>query len=190
MKWFCLQYYWNIRHPLTVHCTSISKLPTFQCSICTSPNQSMVEYTGHFMVYVVLSFCRFFLWYECKNKKWRTGCGVNVRLYQNMSNFLINHESVSTRPRFRLNPQADPSFLYSYNPNVGIFCDKIKLSDGFLWKYEYTQGEKHLVSCATCKTGISAPSLRINEHPYWIKICYGLSTDTCAQIYYAKYHFK
>ena len=27
-------------------------------------------------------------------------------------------------------------------------------------------GEKHLVSCATCKTGISTLSLRINEHPY------------------------
>ena len=147
---FCLQYYWNIRHPLTVHCTPISKLPTFQCSICTSPNQSMVDYTGHFMAYIVLSFCRYFSWYECKNEKWPTGCGVNFRLYQNMSNFLINYESVSTRPRFWLNPQSDPSFLYSYNPKIGIFCDKIKLSDSCLWKYEYTQGEKHLVSCATC----------------------------------------
>ena len=38
-----------------------------------------------------------------------TGCGVKVRLYQNMSNFMINYESVSVRPRFRLNPQPDPS---------------------------------------------------------------------------------
>ena len=74
--------------------------------------------------YVILSFCRFFSSYECKNEKWPTGCGVNVRLYQNMSNFMINYESVSVRPRFRLNPQPDTSSLYSYNPNVGIFVIK------------------------------------------------------------------
>ena len=51
----------------------------------------------------------------------RTGCGVNFRLYQNMSNFMINYESVSARSRFQLNPQSDPSTLYSYNPKVGIF---------------------------------------------------------------------
>ena len=149
-----------------MYCTSSSSLPTFQCSICTSPNQSMVDYTGHFMAYVMFSFCRFFLSYECKNEKWPTGCGVNFRLYQNMSNVLINYESVSARPHFRLNPQPDPSTLYSYNPNVGIFCDKIKLSNSCRCNYEYTQGKKHLVSCATCKTGISTLSLRINEHPY------------------------
>ena len=182
MNCFCLQYYWNIRHPLTVHCTSISTLPTCKCSICTSPNQSMVAYTGHFMAYVVLSFCRFFSSYECKNEKWPTGCGVNFRLYQNMSNFLKNYESVSTRPRFWLNLQSDPSFFILIQPKRWHFCDKIKLSDSCRWKYEYTQGGKHLVSCATCKTGISTLSLRINEHPYWIKICYSLSTDTCAQI--------
>ena len=121
---FCLQYYWNTRHPLTVYCTSISTLPTFQCSICASPHQSMMDYTGHFMTYVILSFCRFFSSYECKNEKWPTGYGVNFRLYQNMSNFKINYESVSARPRFRLNPQPDPSTLYSYNPNVGIFVMK------------------------------------------------------------------
>ena len=110
-----------------MYCTSISTLPTFQCSICTPPNQSMVDYTGHFMAYVILSFCRFFTSYECKNEKWPTGCSVNFRFYQNMSTFLINYESVSTRPRFRLNPQPEPSTLYSYNPNVGICCDK-KLS--------------------------------------------------------------
>ena len=190
MKCFCLQYYWNIRHPSTVYCTSISTLPTFQCSICTSPNQSMVDYTGNFMAYIILRFSRFISSYECKNEKWPTGCGVNFLLYQNMPNFLINYESVSARPRFRLNPQPDPSTLYTYNPKVGIFCDKIKLSDSCQWKYEYTQGEKHLVSCATCKTGISTLSLRIIEHPCWIKICYVLSTNTGVQIYCAKYHFK
>ena len=190
MKCFCLQYYWNIHHSLTLYCTSISTLPTFQFSICTSPNQSMVDYTGHFMAYVIISFCRFFSSYECKNEKWSTGCGVNFRLYQNMSNFLINHESVSARPRSWLNPQPDPSTLCSYSPNVGIFCDIIKMSDSCGWNYEYTQGKNHLVSCATCKTGISTLSLRINEHPYWIKLYYVQSTDTCAQIYCAKYHFK
>ena len=100
-------------HPLTVYCTPISTLPTFQCSICASPHQSMVDYTGHFMTYVMLIFCRFFSSYECKNEKWPTGCGVNFQLYQNMSIFMINYESVSTRPRFRLTPQSDPSTLYS-----------------------------------------------------------------------------
>ena len=47
---------------------------------------------------------------------------------------------------------------------------------------------KHL--CATCKTGISTLSLRINEHPYWIKLRYVQSTHTCVQIYCGKYHFK
>ena len=72
----------------------------------------------------IISFCCFYSSYVCKNEKWPTGCGVNVRLYQNMSNFIINIESVSVRPRFRLNPQPDPSTLYSYNPNVGIFVIK------------------------------------------------------------------
>ena len=187
MKCFCLQNYWNIRHPLTEYCTSISTLPTFQCSICASPQQSMVDYIGHFMTHVKLSFCRFFSSYECKNEKWPTCCGVNFRLYQNMSNFMINYESVSARPQFRLNPQPDP-----YNPNVGMFCDKIKLSDSCRWKYEYTHGDQHLalILCATCKTGISTLSLRINEHPYWIKLRYVQSTHTCVQIYCGKYHFK
>ena len=33
-------------------------------------------------------------------QKLLTGCGVNVQLYQNMSNLLINYDSVSARPRF------------------------------------------------------------------------------------------
>ena len=120
----CLQYYWNTLHPLNVYCTSISAHPTFQCIICALPHQSIVDYTGHFITYVILSFCRFFSSYECKNEKWPTGCGVNFRLYQNMSNFMIDYDSVSVRPNFWLNPQPDPSTLYSYNPNVGIFVIK------------------------------------------------------------------
>ena len=112
------------RSAITVYCTSILTLLTLQCSICASPHQSMVDYTGHFRTCVILSFCRFFSSYECKNEKWPTGCGVFFRLYQNMSNFMINYESVSVRPRFRLNQQPDPSTLYSYSPNIGIFVMK------------------------------------------------------------------
>ena len=54
----------------------------------------------------------------------------------------------------------------------------------------YTRRKKPLASCGTCKTGISFLSLRINEHPHCIRLCYVQSTDTCAQIYYVKYHVK
>ena len=114
----------NHSSPITVYSTSISTLWTFQCSICASPHKSMVDYTGQLMTYVKLSFCRFFSSYECTNEKRPTRCGVNFRLYQNMSKFMINYESISARPRLRLNPQPDPSTLYSYNPNVGIFVIK------------------------------------------------------------------
>ena len=110
-------------HPLTMYCTPISTLPQ-QCNVCAPPHQSMVDYTGHFMAYVILSFYRFFSSYECTNEKGPTGCGVNFRLYQNMPNFMINYESVSARPRFRLNPQTNTSTLYSSNANVGIFVIK------------------------------------------------------------------
>ena len=184
-KCFCLQYYRNIRHSLTMYYTSISTLLTFQGSICASPHQSMVDYTGHFMTYLILSFCRLFSSYECSNEKWPTGCGVNFRLYQNMSNFMINYESVSARPPFSIEPTARPLYFILIQPKRLHFCVKIKLKDSCRWKYEYTQGEKHLASCVT----ISTLSLRINEHPYWIKLCYVQSTDTCAQIYCVKYHF-
>ena len=190
MECFCLQYYWNIRHTLSVYCTSISSLPTFQCSIFASPHQSMVDYTGHFTTYVILSFCRFFSSYECRNEKWPTGCDVNFLLYQNMANHMINYESVSARPQFRLNPQPDPSSLYSYNPNVVIFAIKQNCPIVVDENTSIHKANKHLASRATCKTGISTLSLRINEHPYWIKLCYVQSTDTCAKIYCVKYHFK
>ena len=131
------------RHPLSVYCTSISTLPTFQCSICASQHQSMVDYTGHFMTYTILSFGRFFSLYECKNEKWPTGCGVNCRLYQNMPNLEINYKSVSARPLFRLNPQPDPSTLYSYNPNV-VFCDKKKSCPIVVDKMRVYTGRKNI----------------------------------------------
>ena len=89
--------------------------------------------------------------------------------------------SLSEAP-FSIEPTAWPLFFILLQPKRWYFCDKIKLLDSWRWKYEYTQVEKHLASCDTCKTGISTLSLRINEHPYWIKLCYVLSTDTCAQI--------
>ena len=76
------------------------------------------------MTYVKLSFVDVSRHTSAKKEKWPTFCGVNFRLYQNMSNIMINYESVSARPRFQLNQQADPSTLYSYNPNVDIFVIK------------------------------------------------------------------
>ena len=91
---------------------------------------------------------------------------------------------------FSIKPTARPHYFILLQPKRWHFCDKIKLSDSWRWKYEYTQGEKHLAPCGTCKTGIFTLSLRIHENPYWIKLCYVQSTDTCAQIYCVKYHFK
>ena len=179
---FCRQNYWNIRHPLSVYCTSISTLPTFQCSICASPHQSMVDYTGHFLAYAILSFCRFFSSYECKNDKLPTGCGVSCQLYQKMPKLVINYELVSARPLFRLNPQPQPLYFILIRPKRCYFCDKINCPIVADKNASIHTAKKHLASCATCKTGISTLSLRINEHPYWIKLCYVQSTDTGAQI--------
>ena len=180
MKCFCVQYYWNIRHPLTVYCTSISTLPTFQCSICASPHQSMVDNSGHLLTYVILSFCLFFL--VIRVQKWK----MTDRLLCNIS-ALSKHAklydklwiSLSEVP-FSIEPTVPPLYFILIQPKHWHFCDKIKLSDSCWRKYEYTQGKKHLASCATCKTSISTLSLRINEHPYWIKLCNVQSTDTCA----------
>ena len=144
MKCFCFQNYWNIRHQLTVYCTSISTLPTFQCSICASPHQSMVDYTGHFITYVKLSFCRFFL--VLRVQKWKMtdilGCKLSalskhVKLYDK---FWI---SLSEAP-FPIEPTARPLYFILIQPKRWHFCDKIKLSDSCRWKYENTHGDKHL----------------------------------------------
>ena len=47
MKCFCLQFYWNIRQLLTMFCTSISRDPMFQCSICASSLCRMGQNNGH-----------------------------------------------------------------------------------------------------------------------------------------------
>ena len=96
----------------------------------------------------------------------------------------------SQRDPFSMEPTARSLYFILIRPKRWHFCDKIKLADSCRWKYKYSQGEKHLASCVTCKTGINTLSLRINEHPYWIKLCFVQSTDTCAQIYCVKYHFK
>ena len=149
----------------------------------------MVDYTGHFMAYVILSFCRFFSSYECKNEKWPTGCDVNFLLSKHVKLFDKLWISLSETPVL-IEPTARPLNFILVQPKRWHFCDKIKVSDSCRWKYEYTQDEKHLVSCATCKTGISTLSLCIKEHPYWIKLCYVQSTDTCAQIYCAQISFQ
>ena len=79
--------------------------------------------------------------------------------------------SLSEAP-FSIEHTARPLSFILIQPKRWHFCDKIKFSDCSWWKYEYTQGEKKLASCATCKTGIRTLSLRINEHRYWIKYCY------------------
>ena len=85
----------------------------------------------------------------------------HVKLYDNL------WISLSEAP-FSNKPTAWPLYFILIKPKRWQCCDRIKLSDSWQWKYEHTQGEKHLALYATCKTGISTLSLRINEHPYWI----------------------
>ena len=147
MKWFVYNFFWNIRHPFIVYCTSISTLPTFQCSICASPHQSMVDYTGHFMTYVILSFCRFF--FVIRVQKWnmtdRLWCKLlalskHVKLYDKI---WISFSEAT----FSIEPTARPLYFILIQPKRWHLCDKIKLSGSCRW-----QDEKHLASCATCKT--------------------------------------
>ena len=156
----------NIPHPLTVYCTPISILPLFECSICESAHQSMVDNTGHFMTYVILSILSIFL--VIRVQKWkmtdRLWCKLlalskHVKLYNKL--WIILSEA-----QFLIEPTARPLYFILIQPKRWHFCDTIKLSDSFRWKYGYTQGEKHLASCASCKSGINTLWLRINEHPY------------------------
>ena len=127
---FCRQNYWNIRHPFSVYCTSISTLLTFQCSICASPHQSMVDYTGHFMTYAILSFCWFFL--VIRVQKWK----MTDKLWSKLS-ALSKHAklydklwiSLSEAP-ISIEPTARPLYFILIQPKYCYFCDKIKLSYG------------------------------------------------------------
>ena len=142
MKCFCLQYYLNIRHPLRMYCTSISTLPTFQCSICASPHQSMVDYTGHFMTYVIFSFCRFFL--VIRVQKWKMTDRLWCKLPA-LSKHAKPYDKLWISPSkapISIEPTARPLYFILIQPKRCYFCDKIKLSDSCRWKYEYTQGEK------------------------------------------------
>ena len=144
--------WWNVlstillKHPSPINrvLTSISTLPTFKCSICASPHQSMVDFTGHFMTYVMLSFCRFFSSYECKNEKMtdRLRCKLSalskhIKLYDKLW-ISLSEATIS------IEPTARPLYFILIQPKRWHFCDKIvKLSDCCRWKYEYTQDEKH-----------------------------------------------
>ena len=115
-----------LKHPSHINCVLLinldtSDIPMQHLGITAS------KYGGLYRTFYDkrnTQFLSIFSSYECRNEKWPTGCGVNFRLYQNMSNFMINYESVSASPRFGLNPQPVPSILYSYNPNVGSFVIK------------------------------------------------------------------
>ena len=45
---------------------------------------------------------------------------------------------------FTIEPTARPLYFILIQPKLWHFCDKIKLSDSCLWKYEYTHDENHL----------------------------------------------
>ena len=67
---------------------------------------------------------------------------------------------------FSIKPGAQPLSFILTRPLSWHFCDGIQLSDSCRWRCEYTHGEKHLASCATCKTWYRTLSLRISEHSY------------------------
>ena len=134
---FCLQYYWNIRHPLTVYCTSILILPTLQCSICASQHQSMVFYvirtTQFLSIFLVIRVRKWKMtnWLWCK----LSALSKHVKLYDKLWISL-------SEATFSIEPAARPLYFIPIQPKRWHFCDKIKLSDSCRWKYEYTQGEK------------------------------------------------
>ena len=98
---FCLQYYWNTRHPFnSVLNINLDTFDVQMQHLCiTAP-----KYGGLYWTFYDIRNTQFlsilFVIRVQKWKKWPTGSGVNFRLYQNMSNFMINYESVSARLRF------------------------------------------------------------------------------------------
>ena len=61
-----------LKHPSPINCVLHINLDTsdvpMQHLYITEPKYGGL-YTGHFMACVILSFCRFFSSYECKNEK-------------------------------------------------------------------------------------------------------------------------
>ena len=158
MKCFCPQYYWNIRQPLTMYCTSIPTLPTLQCS--TKVWWTIQDILWHTLYSDFVDHSR------------HTSAKMTNRLWCKLSALskyvkLFDKLWISLREvPFSIEPTARLLYFILIQPKRWHFCDIIKFFDCCWWKYEYTQGEKHLASCATCKTGSSTLSLRINKHPY------------------------
>ena len=85
------------------------------------------KYGGLYMTFYDISntqFLSIFLVTRVQKLKMTDRLWCKLSAPSKMSNFMINYESVSARPSFRLNPQPDPSTLYSYNPKVSIFVIK------------------------------------------------------------------
>ena len=151
------------------------------------------KYGGQYRTFIDIRYTQFLsIFLVIQVQKWKmtdrllcklSALSKHAKFYDKLWN------SLSEVP-FSIEPTAWPLYFILIQLKHWHFCDTIKLSDSCRWKYEYTQGKKHLASCATCKTSISTLSLRINEHLIWIKLCYVQSTDTCAQIYCVKCHFK
>ena len=190
MKCFCLQNYWNIRHPLIVYCTSIttqSDIPMQHLCIIAP------KYGGLYRTFYDIHKTQFLsIFLVIRVQKWKltdmlwcklSALSKHVKLYDKL------WTSLSEAP-FLIEPTARPLYFILIQPKRWHFCDKINLSDSCRWKYEYTHGDKHLAFVYHVQTGISTLSLRINECPYWIKLRYVQSTHTCVQIYCGKYHFK
>ena len=181
-----------LKHPSSINCVLHINLNTSDVQMqhlrITAP-----KYGGLYRTFYDLRNTQFLsIFHVIRVQKWKmtnslccklSALSKHVKLYDKL------WISLSEAP-FSIEPTARPLYFILIQPKRWHFCDKIKLSDNSRWKYEYTQGEKHLASCATCKTGISTLSLRINAHPYWINFCCVQSTATCAQIYCVKYHFK
>ena len=71
----------------------------------------------------------------------------HVKIYDNLRISL-------TEALFSIKLGTRPLFFILIRPVSWHFCDGIKLSDSCRSRCEYTHTEKHLASCATCKTGI------------------------------------
>ena len=67
---------------------------------------------------------------------------------------------------FSIKPGTRPLFFILIRAKSLHYCDGIKLSDRCRLRCEFTHGEKHLASRATCKTRYRTLSSCISEHSY------------------------